>query len=160
MGQIGSFHDHGVKTSLGVETTLWRCRNYPLFKGTEMTPRGQNTRSKLLFWIYSVGQFQLQFIWHELHVYEITLVVICEMYNFIICEIYDLIFIYENSHMKLPKFTYMKWISYMKFLFSYVNCIISYMTWFSYMKILHEITKFHPWNGFHIWNLVFHMWII
>jgi presenilin-like A22 family membrane protease len=40
------------------------------------------------------------------YVYEITLYVICEMYNFIICEIYDSIFIYENSHMKLPKFTY------------------------------------------------------
>ena len=39
------------------------------------------------------------------YVYEITLFVICEMYNFI-CEIYDSIFIYENSHMKLPKFTY------------------------------------------------------
>jgi hypothetical protein len=102
-------------------------------------------------------------------VYEITLYVICEMYNFIICEIYDSIFIYENSHTKLPKFTYdhemdficeisfficelynfifdlifiyensymnfnyqishVKWISYMKFFFSYVNCITSYMT--------------------------------
>ena len=28
------------------------------------------------------------------------------MYNFIICEIYDSIFIYGNSHTKLPKFTY------------------------------------------------------
>jgi hypothetical protein len=93
------FHDHGViKTTLGVETTLSRCRNYPLSKGTEMTPIGVRKRSKLLFWIYSVGQFQLQFIWHELHVYEITLVVICEMYNFIICEIYDLIFIYMKIH--------------------------------------------------------------
>ena len=61
------------------------------------------------------------------YVYEITLVVICEMYNFIICEIYDLIFIYENSHMKLPN-SHIKWISYMKFPFSYVNCITSYMT--------------------------------
>ena len=56
------------------------------------------------------------------YVYEITLVVICEMYNFIICEIYDLIFIYENSHMKLPKFTY-ELDFMMKFSFSYGNCI-------------------------------------
>ena len=48
---------------------------------------------------------------------------ICELYNFI----YDLIFIYENSYMKLPNFS-VKWISYMKFSFSYVNCITSYMT--------------------------------
>ena len=40
------------------------------------------------------------------YVYEITLYVICEMYNFIICEIYYSIFIYENSHTKLQKFTY------------------------------------------------------
>jgi hypothetical protein len=39
------------------------------------------------------------------YMYEITLIVICEMYNFVICEMYDLIFIYENSHMKLPNFT-------------------------------------------------------
>ena len=45
------------------------------------------------------------------------------LYNFI----YDLIFIYENSYMKLPNFS-VKWISYMKFSFSYVNCITSYMT--------------------------------
>jgi hypothetical protein len=38
------------------------------------------------------------------HMYEITLIVICEMYNLVICEIYDLTFIYENSHMKLPNF--------------------------------------------------------
>ena len=37
---------HGVKTTLGVETTLSRCRNYPLSKGTEMTPRGQNYSSE------------------------------------------------------------------------------------------------------------------
>ena len=48
---------------------------------------------------------------------------ICELYNFI----YDLIFIYENSYMKLPNFS-VKWISYMKFSFSYVNCLTSYMT--------------------------------
>ena len=32
----------GIKTTLEVETTLSRCRNYPLPKGTEMTPRSQN----------------------------------------------------------------------------------------------------------------------
>jgi hypothetical protein len=34
-------------------------------------------------------------------IYEISFF-ICELYNFI----YDLIFIYENSHMKLPNFTF------------------------------------------------------
>jgi hypothetical protein len=51
------------------------------------------------------------------YMYEITLIVICEMYNFVICKMHDLIFI-------LWKFTY-------------------------------EITKFHIWNGFHIWNFFF-----
>ena len=105
------FHDHGVKTTLGVETTLSRCRNYPLSKGTEITPRVKKNTVKSTLLNLQCRPVPITIHYDMNYVYEITLVVICEMYNFIICEIYDLIFIYENSHMKLPN-SHMKWISW------------------------------------------------
>jgi hypothetical protein len=48
---------HGVKTTLGFETTLLRSRNYPLSKGTEMTPRGKNYSSE--FTVYTMSMYLL-----------------------------------------------------------------------------------------------------
>jgi hypothetical protein len=122
--------------------------------------RVKKTRSNLLFWIYSVGQFQLQFTMTWITCMKLLYL------SYVKCIISYVKYTTRFSYMKIHIWNYqnshMKWISYVKFPFSYVNCITSYMTWFSYMKILIwiEITKFHMWNGFHIWNLVFHMWIV
>jgi hypothetical protein len=134
--------------------------------------------------------------WHIFLISLVVLIINCTPSR-VITYTYDLIFIYENSYMKLPNFSvksisymkfsfsyvncitsymtwfsymkiliwnyqisHVKWISYMKIFFSYVNCITSYMTWFSYMKILIWNCQISVWNGFHTWNLVFHMWIV
>ena len=49
-----------VKTTLEdleVETTLSRCRNYPLPKGMEMTPRGQNYSFEFTVYFMCVGTY-------------------------------------------------------------------------------------------------------